>query len=521
VQPVLTFSQSRAFDKYLIEDIGMPSLALMENAARGAIDAMDEWLDEADDIVVLCGPGNNGGDGFAISRLLLERGKYPTVFIAAKPEKLSVDARVQYDILSKLLDPGEVYQFESAEEILELGGNPDIVVDALLGTGSKGEPSGLIAEGIRAINAMQNEGARVLAVDIPSGYNTDAGLFETDLSAVKADKTVAMGAPKIGFYRGEAKRYVGEVITASLGAPISDFELEGDRSYLVERNDAVARLPRYTSMDSKVSRGKMLAVCGSRGMTGAAIMSAMAALRTGCGLVNVGVPNSERSLVAQAMPELLTAGLSEQPDGSPDIGAWDDLQEYIERADTLLIGCGLRALGRTAELLRKLITDIDKPIVIDAGGIGSLIGHLDILKKRKAPTILTPHVGELTKLVAKPWQEVERQRLEVAREIASKYGVIVVAKGAQTYTIDTDKTAYINSTGNPGLATAGTGDVLAGMIVSMVAQNQGTPIDAAICAVYLHGLAGDLAAKEKTQHGMTATDLMEMLPNAFKEMGLQ
>jgi hydroxyethylthiazole kinase-like uncharacterized protein yjeF len=521
MQPVFTAAQSRAFDKYLIEEIGIPSLVHMENAARGVVESITDWLEEAAEIVVLCGPGNNGGDGLAIARLILHSGKIPTVFLAATPDKLSRDARVQYDILSKLLDPGEIYQFESAEEIIELTDTADLVIDALLGTGSSGAPTGLIAEAVKAIGALRSEGANIVAVDFPTGLNADVGIYETDYSIVKADRTVTMAAPKIGFYRGNAGEYAGEISIATLGAPIGDYEAQGERAYLVEREDAMVRLPRYSSTDSKISRGTMFAVCGSRGMTGAAILSATAALRSGCGLVNVGVPASERSLVAQAMPELLTAGLAEQADGSPDISAWDDMQEFLKRADALLIGCGLRPLPGTAELLRKLITDIDKPMVIDAGGIGSLVGHLDLLKKRKAPTILTPHVGELARLVDRPWQEVEKERIEVARDIANKYGVIVVAKGAQTYTVDTDKTVYINSTGNPGLATAGTGDVLAGMIVSLVAQNQGTTIDAAICAVYLHGLAGDLAAKEKTQHGMTATDLMHMLPNAFKEMGLQ
>jgi len=521
VQPVFTSAQSRAFDKYLIEEIGIPSLVHMENAARGVIESIKDWIDEAADIVVLCGPGNNGGDGLAVARLLLHSGKIPTVFLAAKPDKLSRDARAQYDILSKLLDPGEIYEFESAEEIVEITGNANLVIDALLGTGSSGAPTGLIAEAVKAIGAFRSEGANIVAVDFPTGFNADVGIYETDYSGVKADRTVTMASPKIGFYRGEAREYTGEISIATLGAPIDDFEAEGERAYLVERADAMVRLPRYSGTDSKISRGTMFAVCGSRGMTGAAILSATAALRSGCGLVNVGVPTSERSLVAQAMPELLTAGLAEQRDGSPDIAAWEDMQEYIKRANALLIGCGLRPLGGTAELLRKIITDIDKPMVIDAGGIGSLVGHLDLLKKRKSSTVLTPHVGELARLVNRPWQEVEKERLEIARDIASNYGVIVVSKGPQTYTIDTDKTAYINSTGNPGLATAGTGDVLAGIIVSMVAQDKGTALDATIGAVYLHGLAGDLAAKEKTQHGMTATDLMDMLPNAFKVMGLQ
>jgi ADP-dependent NAD(P)H-hydrate dehydratase / NAD(P)H-hydrate epimerase len=517
MQPVLTAAESREFDRYLIEDIGIPSAVLMENAAQGALEAIEDWLEESEDpqIVIFCGPGNNGGDGFALARLLIERNYDPLVFLAGDAGKLGGDALLQYNILSKL--DTEVHAFSSFEQVVVL--HPDIIVDALLGTGTTGEPHGLILEAMNAIAEFQEYGhPKVLAVDIPTGLSADHGVYEHDAKTLRADRTVTMGAPKIGFYQGIAHEFVGEIMQVQLGAPIPEGK---SKAFLVQKEDATEALPVLEYTATKMTRGRVLTVCGSRGMTGAAIMSSTAALRSGCGWVNVAVPKSERSLVAQAMPELLTLGLTEQEDGSPDIAAWDELQEHIEKADAMLIGSGLRPFEGTAELMRKIISEVDLPLVIDAGGLGALVGHIDILKKRKKPTVLTPHVGEIAKLVDRPWKEVERERLEVARQIATTYGVIVVMKGAPTYTVTPNGTAYINTTGNAGLATAGSGDVLAGMIVSLLAQDLDIQLLPSCAAVYLHGLAGDLAAAEKTSHGMTATDVTGMLPLAFKHLGIE
>lgn len=519
MQPVLSAAQSREFDRYLIDTIGIPSPVLMENAAQGALEAMEDWLEELIDpqIAIFCGPGNNGGDGLALARLLIERAYAPNIFLAADSKKLSADALLQYNILLKI--GAESRSIDSARVLIN--NPPDIIVDALLGTGSTGEPHGAILEALETILTLQEStNAKVLAIDIPTGLDADRGVYDREMKIVRADRTVTMAAPKIGFYQGIANENVGDILRVQLGAPYHESD-EKPIAYLVQEDDVSNLLPTFEYNATKVTRGRVLAVCGSRGMTGAAIMSATAALRSGCGWVNVAVPKSERSLVAQAMPELLTLGVSEQKDGAPDITAWGELQEHIEKSDAMLIGSGLRAFAGTAELMRKIISDVDLPLVIDAGGLGALVGHLDLLRTRKFPTVLTPHVGEIAKLVDRPWQDVERERLEVARRIATTYNVIVVMKGAPTYTIAPDGTAYINSTGNAGLATAGSGDVLGGMIVSIMAQKKGEELDAVIAAVYLHGLAGDMAAQEKTTHGMTATDVTSMLPQAFKNLGIE
>ena len=538
MQPVLTTAQSRTFDKYLIEEIGIPSLVLMENAARGALEAIEDLLLPKVRIAIICGPGNNGGDGLALARLLVERGIRPMVLLASEPENLSKDAKLQYDILNPILDPESIHLIDDIEIVFDFlsshyTDSPDIIVDALLGTGSSGELRGAVKEAAEAIAHLKRIfGSKVISLDIPTGFDADKGSFEADIEArieeysppttLRADRTIAMGAPKIGFYQAESRLVTGDIFISKLGLPYRNKVFgDGLQAWIVEKDDIVKRLPKFPYYSSKFTRGRVLTICGSRGMTGAAIMSGMSALKSGCGMVTVAIPESERAIVSQAMPELMTVGLKNENNGSPDIKAWEELKSYFNRTEVVLIGCGLPVMLGTTALILKIISEVDKPMVIDAGALGTLTGHLDILKKRTVPTILTPHSGEIARLIDRPLKEVERDRLNVAREVAAMTGCIVVMKGAPTYTIESDGTAYINTTGNVGLATAGSGDVLSGITASLLAQMPDKPKEAAMSAVYLHGLAGDFAAKDKTTHSMTATDIIAYLPQAFKSLGIE
>ena len=540
MQPVFTAAQSRAFDSYLIEEAGIPSLVLMENAARGALDAIRDWLtipspltsinsehalqtEREPEIVIFAGPGNNGGDGFAIARLLLERGIQPTVLLAGVPEKLSHDAREQYDILSRLLDPEEIYTIEKAEDALELIEAPDVIIDALLGTGSTGELRGAIKEAASAIEQLQEwHGSRVLAVDLPTGLDSDSGVHEKHSLIVRADRTVTMGAPKIGFYQGISREFTGEISIAKLGAPYPK-ELFGSEpaTYLISQEDVAPLIPPFPFNASKYTRGRILVICGSRGMTGAAIMSASSALKSGAGWVTVAIPHSERAIVAQARPELVTIGIAEQADGSPTLEAWNDIQHELDHCDAVLIGSGYQLFEETAEFVRKIVASVDKPMVIDGGALRSIAGHLELLNQRTAPTILTPNTGELAALADMAREKVERDLPSFARTIAGQHQVTVIAKAAPEYVVAPDGTAYINTTGGPGMGTAGSGDVLAGITATMLAHNPSSPAEAAIAATYLCGVAGDIASREKTTHGMSATDLIAKLPEAFKALGVQ
>ena len=497
----------------------------MENAARGTLDAMRDWLDVESEIAILCGPGNNGGDGMALARLLVEREHNVTIFLAGDRQKLSTDALVQYDALAKIIDPDEIYSFANAEEVLEIVDGPDIVVDAMLGTGSKGAPKGAIVGGIKAIETFRQVGSKILALDLPTGLDADTGVsaaHDSSLRIVRADRTVTMGAPKIGFYQGVSRAFTGEVSIARLGAPYPT-ELFGSEppTYLVSQSDVLPLIPPFPFNASKYMRGRILVLCGSRGMTGAAIMSASSALKSGAGWVTIAVPHSERAIVAQARPELLTIGIAEQADGSPSLEAWNDIQRELERCDVVLIGCGYQPFEETAAFVRKVVQNVEKPMVIDGGALRSIAGHLEILDARKAPTILTPNSGELAALAEMPREEVERKLPAVARGIAMEHNVTVIAKAAPEFIVAPNGTAYINTTGGPGMGTAGTGDVLAGIMATMLAHNPDSPVNAAIAATYLCGLAGDFAAREMTTHGMSATDIIAKLPEAFKALGVQ
>ncbi len=509
--PVLTAAEMRAADQKIIQEIGLPSLVLMENAARGVIDHITDWIDEDTYALIYCGPGNNGADGLAIARQLYDVGLRPLVCLPLGEGSLTEEGKLQLKVLKQL----------GAHRIVTLGdaatGTPKVVIDALLGTGSRAIVDKELAEAIKQINAARSRGAKVVAVDLPTGLNSDTGEFD-DKNCVKADRTVAIGAYKTGFFQNKAKSVTGELRLARFGYPLSKRHAEY-RSYLLERADIIEALPSRNFQASKFTNGRVFALAGSRGMTGAAIMCASSALRAGCGLVNVAVPNSERSLVAQAMPELLTVGCAETEEGYPSIDGYDALKAHIEHADVILIGPGLRKAKGATELMLKIMTEVQKPMVIDAGGIAALQGDTSALKQRKAPTIITPHSGELSRLNGVEWQKVELRRLEYAREFAQEFGIVVVSKGAPTYIIDRDGTAYINPTGNAGLATAGSGDVLAGIIAGTLAQGADFAFDAAIVGTYVHGLAGDLASKDLTQIAMTAMDVNRYLPQAYKSLG--
>jgi len=509
--PVLTAAEMRQADQKIINEIGLPSLVLMENAARGVLEHIGDWLHASSRVIIYAGPGNNGGDGLAIARQLLDR-DYADISVCMPlgEAKLSEDCRAQLSVLKKLSASCFVTLTDAASR------NPSIVIDALLGTGAKSEIAGELLSAVEQINSHRERGAKVVSVDMPTGLNADTGEAD-ETRSVKAHRTVAIASHRTGFYQRKASAVTGEIRLAKFGFPL--LELVNPNTWLVESQDVIGRLPQQNDQASKFTNGRVFALAGSRGMTGAAIMCATSALRAGCGLVNVAVPESERSLVAQAMPELLTVGCSETEEGYPNAERYDLLEPHIDHADAILIGPGLRKAKGPSELMLKIMTEVQKPMVIDAGALATLQGDPSPLKQRKAPTIITPHSGELSRLNGVEWSKVEDNRLEYAREIAQKFNVIVISKGAPTYTIAPDGKAYVNSTGNAGLATAGSGDVLAGIVVGMLVQMPYRALDAAIVSVYVHGLAGDLAAKELTKISMTAMDVNRFLPNAYKSLG--
>ncbi len=524
--PVLTAQEVRDYDRYLIEEVGLAASELMERAASEIFKHLTPWLvqEPTSQVLIFSGRGNNGGDGITLARLLSNAEVKTQLVIVGDPTALSAEAAKQYELLLEGKSRSPIFEFSDSMHLAIDESSPLIIVDALLGTGASGLLRGDMPEAVQFLNqAALRYGAIVLSVDIPTGMDADTGEYEIDEEGrpfvVKANLTVTIAAAKVGFYRANAASITGNIAVAGL-TDRADLQ---PRSHirLVERSDVIAAYPRAENISSKYDFGHVLSVCGSRGMTGAAIMGGEAALRSGCGLVTVATSASERHIVAQAMAELMTVGLPETSTGAPTTSAWDVLEYFIKRADVLLIGSGMKPEPETADLLRKILREAAKPIVADAGALHAVAEDLSILDHRQSATILTPHAGELAKLIGIERKQVEHDRMAYARSFALEHKVTVVSKGAPTFTISPAGDVFVNTTGNVGLATAGTGDVLGGMIASTFARMTAEPTDAAWIAVYLHGAAADLAKTEWTTIGMTARDVTFKLGETYRSMGFE
>ncbi|MDP4229686.1 MAG: NAD(P)H-hydrate dehydratase [Bacteroidota bacterium] len=520
--PILTSEESRAYDEYLISKVGIPARVLMENAARGAVDAIEDWLDELGGkaVLIFCGKGNNGGDGLAVARLLDEKGIEVFVFIAGTARELSPEASAQLKILKAILPGENIIHYPLGDTHFLAHIQVGIIIDAVLGTGAAGPLKGRSKEAVMDLLSLQDHfEAKILALDVPTGLNSDTGAVETLENGipvvVNADRTVAMGSLKQGFYLQGAPDLVGEVTAAALGAKN---KVTGKKSVsLIEISDLKGILTARRMTSSKFDYGHVLSISGSYGMTGAAIMASGAALRTGCGMVSVALPESQRAIVASAMPEIMTFGLPEDENGNPLGKSFKKLSHLLGKANVVHCGSGWLPTEEGGELVLQLLEKVKKPIVLDGGALEGLSKNKRALRDRKAVTIVTPHLGEFAKMLDMKWQDVEKDTLGLARKFASKNNAILVLKGAPTIVAVPEGNIYVNSTGNPGMATAGAGDVLAGMISGIVAQGKDI-LQSVLCAVFLHGMAGDIAAKELSEESMTATDITHYLPQAISEI---
>jgi hydroxyethylthiazole kinase-like uncharacterized protein yjeF len=519
--PILTSSESRTFDDYLMTKVGIPSLVLMENAARGAVAGIEDWIEELNGkaVLIFCGKGNNGGDGLAVARLLHEKGIEVFIFIAGIAKELSPDAAQQLKILKAFVPKENIIHYPLGDTHFLAHIQVGIIVDAIIGTGAAGPLTGRSKEAVMDVLSLRDHfKAKILALDVPTGLNSDTGAVETFENGiplvVNADRTVAIGSLKQGFYLLGAPDLVGEVFVAPLGGLY-----KGKYSTsLIESSDVERFFTPRKAATSKFDYGHVLSVSGSYGMTGAAIMSASAALRLGCGLVSVATPESQRAIVASAMPEMMTFGLPEDENGLPVAKSYKKLSHLLGKATTVHCGSGWVATDETNELVAQLLEKAKKPIILDGGALTGLSKNKRLLRERKNPTILTPHVGEFAQMLEMKWQEAEKDKINLARKFATKNNAILVLKGAPTIIASPDGNIYINSTGNPGMATAGAGDVLAGMISGIIAQGKDV-LKSVLYAVYLHGNAGDLASEALTEECMTATNIIEYLPEAMKEFG--
>jgi len=494
-----------------MREIGIPGTVLMENAASAVMAEMEKYFDGLAGVRVgiLCGKGNNGGDGLALARRLSIRGVPVRVALLAPFTAASREAKVNLTILRKM--DVEVTQNVTARHVADISEWSDIIVDALLGVGLSSPLKGLYAQAVDTINAS---GRPVVAIDVPTGIDTDTGAVMG--TAIRADLTVTMVVLKRGIVLFPGARYAGTVRVADIGIPSEVIEKEKINIRLLNKDSLLGIMGRREQNAYKGDFGHLLIVAGSPGKTGAAAMTAKSALRTGTGLVSVGTSNGLVPIIQQQVTEAMCIPSAESVDGTIGLGAETELLKVAAKMSACAIGPGLSAHYETVTMVRGFLQQITIPVVIDADGLNALVGNLDVLKKTRGPVIMTPHPGEMARLLNMTIPDIQKDRIGIATAFAAKHKVTLVLKGAGTVIANPEGLVYINTTGNPGMATGGTGDALTGMIGSFLAQGIGS-LHAACLGVYLHGLAGDLAAKEKGEVGMIAGDLIEKIPQAMQE----
>jgi len=509
---LVSAAEMRKIDRRAMSEFGVSTLFLMENAGKEVASAVSRMLGSCDGkvVVVLAGKGNNGGDGFVATRALREKGIQVVTYLLGEKSEVRGAAR---ENLNRLQEPPREIRSEDdlkkfKDEILKA----DLLIDALLGTGVKGDIKGLTAAAITLLNGAQKP---IISVDIPSGLDADTG--KPLGVCVKARQTVTFGLPKLGLFLYPGREFSGEVTIVDIGIPaelLTDKELKVN---LLTDSEISLLFPCRRGDSHKGDYGHVFILAGSPGLSGAAALSSIAAMRAGAGLVTLGIPESLAPIMEVKLTEVMTLSLPETTEGSLSLEAKERILRMVEKVDTIALGPGLSTNSETGELLRELLVAIEKPVVLDADGLNLLNGDLSLLKNARCPLVITPHPGEAGRLIGKGSGEVQSDRIGTAREIASQSRTVVVLKGAATVIANPQGDVWINSTGNPGMASGGVGDVLTGMIASFIGQGL-SGIDAARAAVYIHGKAGDIAAEKVGMPSLIATDIIDNLPIAMQQL---
>ncbi|MEW6417748.1 MAG: NAD(P)H-hydrate epimerase [Nitrospirota bacterium] len=547
---VVTAEEMREIDRETIEERGIPGVVLMERAGLAVVSKIKEIFSRKK-VIVVSGSGNNGGDGLVVARNLHNEGWDVMVFLTSKPEDLKGDASLQYKAAAKF-----GVNIQPIKELLDnystIFSRHSIIVDAILGTGLSKNVTGTLSE---VIGLLNKSNLPVISVDIPSGISSDNGHVMGE--AVKADYTVTFGLPKRGHLLYPGAEYSGRLFIEDIGFPKELLRSEKLNIELLMKDDVSALIPERHKYSHKGDYGHVLIVAGSKGKTGAALMASKACLRSGAGLVTIGVPESLSDVFQSRVTEEMTLILPDRGDGTLSGKALDKILDFLNKtADVLAIGPGIGVSTETENLMKILIKNSLKPMIIDADGINSLSGARgkgqgarDILVRAKSPIILTPHPGEMARLLSQKSEvrnqksetnpplppfakggqrgiitkgghggitvkDIECDRLNTAVSFAKGTGTYLVLKGVPTVIAAPDGKSFINSTGNPGMATGGVGDVLTGMISGFLSQTM-NPLHACILGVYMHGLAGDIAASEKGQHPLIATDIIDKISDAL------
>ena len=504
----------QAIDRLAIEEYGVSGLTLMENAGQGIVTALKKRFNNLSNkrVIIFCGKGNNGGDGFVVARYLFNLGTEVVTFLIGKRADLKNDAAVNAESAINLgitVQEVNINNLSSFDPSIK---NCDLIVDTLFGTGLTRPVSGLYEQTIEKINAAEKF---VVAVDVPSGIDSDTGQLIGP--HVKANLTFALGLLKRGHLLYPATEAMGEVEIVDIGLPSEAVDSQRLRVRVTEEEDLHSWFRPRSGDSHKGSYGHVLVIAGSRGKGGAAGLTALAALRAGCGLVTLALPEGcQRALEFHPL-EVMTVPTPETVSGSFALAAKEILLNQCKGKSAVAIGPGLSTDPETIELLNNLLCKIDCPMVIDADGLNGLAQHPRLLSTLKSDTVLTPHPKEMSRLLGLRTGDILKNRIEAVTEFARKHALCLVLKGAASLIALPDGSVTINPTGNPGMATAGSGDVLTGIIASIIAQGLSSG-EAAIAGTYLHGLAGDIFAEAETQTSLIAGDLLRTLPESLKRI---
>lgn len=512
---VLNTQQMREADRRTIDDVGIPAIVLMENAGRQAVAAMEAAFDDllASHVGVLCGRGNNGGDGFVIARTLIQRGVETSVFLLGSVADVRGDARTNLEVLGRIgLTVVEITNAQEWELHFSEISECELIVDAILGTGFHGQLSGMLETVVADVNGL---GVPVVAIDLPTGLSADS--HEVEGEAIEASMTVTLAAPKISLVLPPADTHCGDLVIADIGIPLPILdEVEGPYIEILTRKRMREIVPARTADSHKGDFGRVLIIAGSFGKTGAAHLAATGALRSGAGLVTIATPRSCVPIVAAMGAEYMTEPLEETAGGAIDYAAVERVLEM--KADIIAIGPGLGQDPSTAAFVQAVVERAGVPLVLDADALNAFSGDVERLMGRDGvDMIITPHPGEMARLLNTSIEAIQHDRLHYASEFAAAHRVHVVLKGHRTIIAGPDNRTFINLTGNAGMATGGTGDLLTGMIAAWFAQLLDAEA-ASKLAVYLHGTAGDLAEADEGEVALTAGHIAERLGDAVLEL---
>jgi len=504
---ISTINEMRDLDRGAIENFGIEALMLMENAGIAVYDViMKEFGVKGKRFVIFCGPGNNGGDGLVVARKILSSGGIPSVFLLCKSDDYKGVARQNCDIVKRL--PVKIEEISTTDPVSKEIAHCDAIVDAILGTGITREVGGFYGEVIELINTS---GKPVFSVDIPSGINGNTG--EVMGVAVRADFTITFGLPKIGNILYPGFEHCGKLYVSHISFPPSHYSREEIRSEI----GLPSPLPPRSREGHKGTFGQALFIAGARNYLGAPYFAALSFLKAGGGYSRLATPSSIAPFIANKGSEIVFLPQKETADGTIAVESASDILAVANMMDIAVIGPGLSLHPETQDLVRSLVPEIAPPLIVDGDGITAISGEIELVKKRREATVLTPHPGEMSRITGRSVKEILKDRIDILRSTASDLGCIIILKGAHSLVGYPDGRVAVNMTGNPGMGSAGSGDVLTGTIAAMYCL--GLDIErAAFTGVFVHGLAGDLAAGVKGEDGITAQDILDFLPEAVRQL---